>query len=127
MTMSDTLFLALDRAAEALRSVNPSSLGPDTLQAAEATLSGLPVNDLIEEFTHGLPAAPDDPKQEAQHRKRMDDIADELNKKLDSVNDELKRIKSMRSTLNLEALDPVIHAAQKLVRPLFNLSADLRG
>lgn len=127
MTMSDTLFAALDRAANALKSVTASSLGPDALHAAEATLAGINVNDLVEEFMHDLPDAPEDQKGEHEHRKKLDGIADELNKKLDAVNDELKRIKSMRTTLNLEALDPVIHAAQKVVRPLFNLSADLRG
>ena len=125
--MTDTLFHALDRAAAALRSVTASSLGPDTLHAAEATLAGMDVNDLVEAFMHDLPDAPDDPKREDEQRRKLDAIADELNKKLDAVNDELKRIKSMRSTLNLEALDAVIHAAQKVVRPLFNLSADLRG
>jgi hypothetical protein len=127
MIMSDTLFAALDSAAAALRSVTASSLGPDTLHNAVSTLEAIPVNDLIDGFMESLPAPQDDHKLEEERKKKLDGIADELNKKLDAVNDELKRIKSMRSTLNLEALDPVIHAAQKVVRPLFNLSADLRG
>jgi len=127
MTMSDNLFSALDSATAALKSVTAATLGPDALHGAVSVLDGIPLNDLIDAFTRELPAPQDDHKLEAERRKKLDGIADELNRKLDAVNDELKRIKSMRSTLNLDALDPVIHAAQKVVRPLFNLSADLRS
>jgi hypothetical protein len=125
--MGNKLFEALDQAAAALKVVTASTLSPDLLASSTATLKGIPVNDLIEEFTHALPAESDDPKVQDDRSKELDRLANDLNKKVDAVNDELTRIKSMRSTLNLEALDPVIHAAQHVVRPIYNLSANLRG
>jgi hypothetical protein len=125
--MDNKLFEALDQAATALKAVTASTLSADQLASSTSTLKAIPVNDLIDEFKHALPAESDDPKTQEEHRKELDRIATDLNKKVDAVNDELSRIKSMRSTLNLEALDPVIHAAQQVVRPLYNLSADLRG
>jgi hypothetical protein len=125
--MDNRLFEALDKAATALKAVTASTLTPDQLATSTSALQGIPVNDLIEEFTHDLPAEPEDPKAQEDRRRELDHIATELNKKVDAVNDELSRVKSMRGTLNLEALDPVIHAAQQVVRPMYNLSADLRG
>ena len=126
-TMDNKLFEALEQATLALKAVTASSLSADQLASSTATLKSIPVNDLIEEFKHALPPASDDPGTKEVNQKELDHIATELNRKVDAVNDELSRIKSMRSTLNLEALDPVIHAAQQVVRPLYNLSADLRG
>ena len=125
--MGNKLFEALDQAAAALKVVTASTLSPDLLASSTTTLKGIPVNDLIEEFTHALPAESDDPKVQDDRSKELDRLANDLNKKVDAVNDELTRIKSMRSTLNLEALDPVIHAAQHVVLPIYNLSANLRG
>ncbi len=124
--MQHRLFEFLDQAVSALKVVTPATIDHEHLSSSISILEGIPINELIEEFQQTLPVHADDEKGKHQLRKELDLIATELNKRLDGVNDELKRIKSIRQTLNLDALDPLIRSAQRIVRPLYNLSADWR-
>jgi hypothetical protein len=124
--MQHRLFEFLDQAVSALKVVTPATIDHEHLSSSISILEGIPINELIEEFQQTLPVHADDEKGKQQLRKELDLNATELNKRLDGVNDELKRIKSIRQTLNLDALDPLIRSAQRIVRPLYNLSADWR-
>jgi hypothetical protein len=53
-------------------------------------------------------------KQKAE----MKGQADLINKEADLFLDELERIKTIRQTLNLEALDPIIKEARKIIHSL---------
>ncbi len=55
----------------------------------------------------------------------MNAQADELNKEADHFLDELERIKTIRHTLNLEALDPIITEARKIIHSLHAFTAQL--
>jgi septation ring formation regulator EzrA len=124
--MQHRLFEFLDQAVSALKVVTPATIDHEHLSSSISILEGIPINELIEEFQQIIPVRADDEKGKQQLRKELDLNATELNKRLDGVNDELKRIKSIRQTLNLGALDPLIRSAQRIVRPLYNLSADWR-
>jgi len=116
----ESVSAALDKATTILKSLDGTTLTPDQL---EKTISGLSQINMIDLIGH-KPAGTD-PGGKTDARQNQSS-ANELNKKADLFNDELDRIKRMRQTLNLEALDPVINAARKLIHPVYQYTADLQ-
>lgn len=120
------LVALLESAAAILAGLTPKNLTPEHIARTEDDLRQFKVSELIREIEHKLPVRPDDEKQLDAHRKLMRQHADQLNKKADLLNDELKRLKQVRTTLNLARLDPVIEAARSIVRPVFAFTAGLQ-
>jgi hypothetical protein len=50
-----------------------------------------------------------------------------INRELHLFNDELSRLKSLHNTLHLAALEPLIRAAQEIIRPLYLFTAQLNA
>jgi hypothetical protein len=77
-------------------------------------------------FKSTLPSTQYDDDQAIEKQKVFrKEQADSLNKEADHFLDELERIKRIRQTLNLEALDPIINEAKKIIHSLHGFTADL--
>ena len=112
---------ALNNATSILKSLNGTSLTADHLDSTVRQLNAVNITELIGQ----IPVPPESGSDDISTRNRFQEIANNLNKSADNLNDELERVKRMRNTLNLEALDPVIQAAKRIIQPVFNFTADL--
>lgn len=120
-----SLQILVESATEALRQVNPENLSVDRIQKSRETLESLKVGEAIGAYSRSLPPKPDDEKDQAGWEKNMHELGKTLNHAIHGLNDELNRIKNLRHTLDLAALDPLILAAQSVVRPLYDFTAGL--
>lgn len=120
-----SLSAIIARSTEALASITPQTLTPDRLAAAMATLDAQPIDEAIEAAGAMIPAPPtedgDEPSGEA--REALQDRADALNKEAGRLKKELDRVKDMQETLRLPQLDALIHSAQRVLRPIYQLTA----
>ena len=120
------LSLIIDQAVDALKAITPQSLMPDLIATSERRLRELDTRGWVDAFVMTLPVRPSGEQEQEDYRIQMQLIADRLNKQTDILNHELTRIKTLRATLNLGRLDPLIEAARAIVRPLYTLSASLQ-
>jgi hypothetical protein len=72
-----------------------------------------------------MPTVPEEGQALETYKEKMNAQADELNKEADRFLDELERIKSIRHTLSLEALDPIITEARKIIHSVHTFTAQL--
>jgi hypothetical protein len=115
----------IETSIEALAAVTPENLTPAQLDSSLSILQSTDVNDAIEDYWDRLPEKPENetelPAWESDNRRR----GKEFNHHLKLFNDELTRVKKMQDALHVPQLDTVIHAAQQVIRPLYNFSAQL--
>lgn len=111
----------------ALAAVTPETLTPDQITSSMEKLKMADVDQLIRQFHAGLPAKPEREEEVETWEEERQQQASALNRDLKSFNDELSRIKDLHQTLNLPALEPLILAAQKIIRPLYNMTSALNG
>ena len=94
----------------------------------DSILSNLKASDLgskIARYNVGLPSESTDDLELEKQKEEMRGEADLINKEADLFLDELERIKTMRQTLNLEALDPIIKEARTIIHSLHAFTAQL--
>lgn len=120
-----SLKIIISSAKDALSSITPESLTSEHLNGSTKTLESVDVSKAIDTYWRQLPPKPEDEAEVQVWRKEMHHRGLEINKDLHELNDQLSRLKSLHSTLNLHALEPVIQAAQGIVRPLYQLTAQL--
>jgi uncharacterized protein YabN with tetrapyrrole methylase and pyrophosphatase domain len=113
----DKLKMALEEATNLLKQLTPSTLTADQLDVTKNAIAGLNIEEIIQNYLRG--------RNEASEEQAIK-TANEINKMADGFNDELQRIKKIKNTLNLEALEPVISAASHFIRPVFRLTAALQ-
>jgi hypothetical protein len=113
----DKLKMALEEATSLLKQLTPSTLTAAQLDVTKNGISGLNIDEIIQAYLRGR-----NDTNEGQAVK----TANEINKMADGFNDELQRIKKIKTTLNLEALEPVISAASHFIRPVFQLTAAMQ-
>ena len=112
----------LTRALAGLRSDN---LVIDNLDNILAQLKGSDILNQLDQFKRSMPTVPEDDQALETYKDMMNAQADDLNKEADHFLDELERIKTIRHTLNLEALDPIITEARKIIHSLHTFTAQL--
>jgi hypothetical protein len=113
----------LTRALAGLRSDN---IVVDNLDRILAQLKASDMQHQMEQNKATLPSAPEEEKALEKHKERLKGQADVLNKEAGKFLDELERIKTMRHTLNLEALDPIIKEARKIIQAIHGFTAGLQ-
>lgn len=113
----DKLKMALDEATSLLKQLTPSTLTAAQLDVTKNGISGLNIEEIIQNYLRG--------RSETNEQQAIN-TANGINKMADGFNDELQRIKKIKNTLNLEALEPVISAASHFIRPVFQLTAALQ-
>ena len=123
----DELTDCIEGMRDILSGIGPSTLTPQNLDEAMRGLLSIDFDGCMERFAAGLPARPEDEEAAEAHDDRMGRLSDDINRSLGGANAELARLKELRTTLNLEALDPMVETAREAVRRLYGLTASLQG
>jgi translation initiation factor 2B subunit (eIF-2B alpha/beta/delta family) len=111
---------------QALAGLRPDSIVVDNLNGILARLKTSDIEHKMAGYKSALPISPEDEQAMEKHKEFMKDQADLLNKEADHFLDELERIKTMRHTLNLEALDPIIKEARRIIHSIHGFTAWLQ-
>ncbi len=120
-----TLLAEIKDLTRALASLRSDNIVIDNLHRILAQLKGSDLLNQLDQFKQSLQAVPDNEQALEAYKETMNAQADELNKEADHFLDELERIKTIRHTLNLEALDPIITEARKIIHSLHAFTAQL--
>ncbi|MGL6268891.1 MAG: hypothetical protein ACRC2O_13255 [Chitinophagaceae bacterium] len=113
------------RLTASLAGLRPDSIVIDNL---DDILSKLQASDLAAKiacYNADKPSSSIDEKSMEKQQERMRSQADLINKAADLFLDELERIKTIRQTLNQEALDPIIKEARAIIHSLHAFTAQL--
>ena len=121
------LFAEISRMTGVLEKIQASALVAETLETVLEDLRGNQVGKALEEYKRNLPDEPDDDWEKETYRKEMAARADRINRTADPFLHELERIKRMRHTLNLDALDPLIREARGIIHRVHDFTARLQG
>lgn len=116
----------IERIAALLKRVDASSLVLENLQAVEAGLLDSSMTQDIQSYLKSLGPEPLDESEREKFRARTRHEADQINQSAEELLHELERVKRIRQTLNLEALDPIIKEARAIIHRVHGLTADLQ-
>jgi len=110
---------------KALAGLRSDNIVIDNLDRILAQVKGSDILNQLDQYKRSMPTVPEDEQALETYKETMNARADELNKEADHFLDELERIKTIRHTLNLEALDPIITEARKIIHSLHAFTAHL--
>jgi hypothetical protein len=110
----------------ALSGLRSDSIVMDNLNEILSRLKASDVDKQMAGYALSLPSAPEEKQALEKHKDALRDQADLLNKEADRFLDELNRIKTIRQTLNLEALDPIISESRRIIHSIHGFSAGLQ-
>ena len=117
----------IQTATSALAEVRPETLTSDQLNRSIQSLESLDVNEAIDVYWRNLPEKPEKEQELPGWEELMHEKGKAINRELHLFNDELSRLKSLHNTLHLAALEPLIKAAQEIIRPLYHFTAQLNA
>lgn len=117
----------VETCTEALAAITPQTLTPQNLDNSLKTLDAVDINDAIDHFWANLPSFSGDEKKEVAWKNDIHKRALDLNHNLTSFNHELSRIKEMQAALKIPQLDELIHAGQRVIRPIYNFTSQLNN
>jgi chaperonin cofactor prefoldin len=120
-----TLLAEIKDITKALAGLRSDNIVIDNLDNILAQLKGSDILNQLDQYKRSMPTVPEDEQALETYKETMNARADELNKEADHFLDELERIKTIRHTLNLEALDPIITEARKIIHSLHAFTAHL--
>ena len=120
-----TLLAEIKDLTKALAGLRSDNIVIDNLDSILAQLKGSDILNQLDQYKRSMPTVPEDEQALETYKETMNAQADELNKEADHFLDELERIKTIRHTLNLEALDPIITEARKIIHSLHAFTAHL--
>ncbi len=115
----------IENCTQALSEVTPENLTPARLDSSLSILQSFNVNNAIDDHWDSLPEKPEKENEIPAWENENHRIGKEVNHHLKLFNEELNRVKKMQAALNIPQLDTLIHAAQEVIRPLYNFSAQL--
>jgi hypothetical protein len=110
---------------QALSGLQTDTIIIENLDKILVQLKGSDIQHQIEEYKLSQPSVPEDEQALESYKETMKDRADTLNKESDHFLDELERIKTIRHTLNLEALDPIIKEARRVIHVIHGFTTGL--
>ena len=111
---------------QVLAGLRADNLVIDNLDNILTTLKSSDINQTVSGYKIVMPSVREDELAVEKDKEVMKEQADSLNKEADYFLDELERIKTMRHTLNLEALDPIIQEARRVIHSIHGLTAGLQ-
>jgi translation initiation factor 2B subunit (eIF-2B alpha/beta/delta family) len=111
---------------EALAGLRSDNIVMDNLHNILERLKSSDLDQKMAGYKLAMSSAPEDELALEKFKESMKDQADSLNKEADHFLDELERIKKMRQTLNLEALDPIIKEARRIIHSIHGFTAGLQ-
>jgi hypothetical protein len=116
----------IERMAALLKRVDASTLVLENLEAVEAGLQESTISQVVQSYRRSLGTEPLDEPEREKYQERMRHEADQINQVAEDLLRELDRVKRIRQTLNLEALDPIIREARAIIHRVHGLTADLQ-
>jgi hypothetical protein len=120
-----SLTTIIDNCIQALSGVTPDNLTPIQMDSSLNVLRSVDLDEAISDYRENLPPRPESLQELAAWEHIMHQKGNDLNHHLKMLNTELTRIKTMQGALHIPQLDVLIHAAQDVIRPLYNFSAQL--
>lgn len=121
----DSIKTIISSCTAALAGITSKNLTPAQLDSSIATLRSFNVNETIDDYWQALPEKPEKEQDIPAWENDNHALGKALNHDLKLFNDELTRVKTIQAALNIPQLDHLIHAAQEVIRPLYNFSAQL--
>jgi hypothetical protein len=115
----------IENCTRALSGVTPENLTPSRLDSSLSILRSFNINDAIDDYWDKLPEKPENENEIPAWENENHRLGKEINHDLKLFNEELNRVKKMQAALNIPQLDTLIHAAQEVIRPLYDFSAQL--
>jgi hypothetical protein len=109
----------------ALTGATPGNLTTAQLDSSLSILQSINVNNAIDDYWNNLPEKPENQDEIPAWENENHQRGKEINHDLKLFNEELNRVKKMQAALNIPQLDTLIQAAQEVIRPLYNFSAQL--
>jgi len=110
-----------------LLEINAGALSSPLISLTEAGLKEIDVNQALENCHQSLPVKNSKSDDTDDYTKQINTIADQINKALGPLNKSLEKVKQLRHTLNLPALDGVISLSQKIVRAIYQFTSTLNS
>jgi hypothetical protein len=104
---------------KALHQINPESLTSENLASSLEQLKDLDLLDAINTLRKTLPKPSENQEDRELVMFEIRKILKTINHDVFKLNEELNRLKQLRTNLGLEALNPLITEAQYIVRGLF--------
>jgi hypothetical protein len=121
-----SLITEIRNLANALAGLRSDNIVVDNLERILAQLKGSDILNQLDRYKRTMPPVPEDEQSFDTYKEAMKGQADALNKEADHFLDELERIKTMRHTLNLEALDPIISEARRVIHAIHGFTAGMQ-
>jgi len=104
---------------KALHQITPENLTSENLASSLTQLKDLDLLDAINTFRKTLPNIIDNQKDRENILVEIRKILKPINHEVFKINEELNRLKQLRTNLGIDALNPLITEAQYIVRGLF--------
>ena len=104
---------------KALHQINPENLTSENLSSSLEQLKDLDLLESINEFKKNLPKPSENQEDREIVMAKIRKTLKPINHDVFKLNEELSRLKQLRTNLGLEALNPLITEAQYIVRGLF--------
>ena len=104
---------------KALHQINPKNLTSENLSSSLEQLKDLDLLESINEFKKTLPKPYENQEDREMVLAEIRKTLKPINQEVFKLNEELNRLKQLRTNLGLEALNPLITEAQYIVRGLF--------
>jgi len=104
---------------KALHQITPENLTSENLASSLTQLKDLDLLDAINTFRKILPNIIDNQKDRENILVEIRKILKPINHEVFKLNEELNRLKQLRTNLGIDALNPLITEAQYIVRGLF--------
>jgi len=104
---------------KALHQITPENLTSENLASSLTQLKDLDLLDAINTFRKTLPNIIDNQKDRENILVEIRKILKPINHEVFKLNEELNRLKQLRTNLGIDALNPLITEAQYIVRGLF--------
>ena len=117
----------VESCTNALAAITPQTLTPEHLDSSLEILNNVDIDTAIDKYWTELPTSPEQDNEIPEWQNQIHEKARELNKRVTGLNNELSRIKEMQAALKIPQLEEVIRAGQRVVRPLYNFTAQLNN
>ena len=117
----------VETCTDALAAITPQTLTPEYLDSSLEILNNVDINKAIDKYWTDLPTSPEQDNEIPEWKNQIHEKARDLNKRVTSLNQELSRIKEMQAALKIPQLEELIHAGQRIVRPIYNFTSQLNN
>lgn len=115
-----TIQLLISVTLKALQQITPENLTSENLSGSLKQLKDLDFLEAMNEFKKTLPKPSENQEDREMVMGEIRKTLKPINQEVFKLNEELNRLKQLKTNLGLDALNPFLTEAQHIVRALFN-------